>query len=307
MSLSHLIALIVFMTCLTATQAANDCSGTKSTNLGGVKNSWKLADGGVAAYAKMNINVDGYARAYHRKNYKTDAILHLCNAGRVYLPNGESYEGSESNATCTKRFMSDVARIETAGWINPQIGVVQWYGILGTEQVVIAGKTITSVKPVLQRDGSGYYVSPTSLFDASIVDLSDQQRYVHPLKVPSAVIPRSLIKAGIEVGSYGVAINRNKNIAVPFVVGDTGPRIGEGTPALARLVAGMPASDTISRENRYLGQVDTPDILWLFFADVKGKYEAADPAKTVAAANTAYEKWGGYGRLQSCLNVVPPN
>lgn len=42
---------------------AKDCAGTELRNVGGVARAWKLSDGGIAAYSKMNINIDGYARA----------------------------------------------------------------------------------------------------------------------------------------------------------------------------------------------------------------------------------------------------
>ena len=92
---------------------------------------------------------------------------------------------------------------------------------------------------MLQRDGSGFFVSPTSLVDKSVKDIADQSRYVNPLRVASAVVPSSVVKMGVGFGRFGVAIHRKKQIAVPFVVGDGGPRIGEGSPALARQVAGQ--------------------------------------------------------------------
>ena len=52
--------------------------------------SWRLRDRGLAAFAKMNINIDGYARAYHPKNFDGGAVMHLCNAGEVFLPDGTS-------------------------------------------------------------------------------------------------------------------------------------------------------------------------------------------------------------------------
>ena len=83
--------------------------------------------------------------------------------GKVYLPDGSSYQGSESNATCTGRFMQDFKRIGDAGWQDSTVGAINWYGILGEGAATIHGKKIHSVKPVLQKDGSGFYVSPTSL------------------------------------------------------------------------------------------------------------------------------------------------
>jgi hypothetical protein len=52
---------------------------------------------------------------------------------------------------------------------------------------------------------------------------------------------------------------------VPFVVGDGGPRIGEGSPALARRVAGLQPSDEITLKNRFAGQVDKKTVPWVFF------------------------------------------
>lgn len=55
--------------------------------------------------------------------------------------------------------MDDLARIEAAGWADPTVGAVEWYGILAEGSVSIGGQTIKGVKPVLQRDGSGFYVA----------------------------------------------------------------------------------------------------------------------------------------------------
>jgi hypothetical protein len=287
--------------------AAQTCAGKPLHDVGGVKNSWALDDGGVAAFAKMNINLDGYGRAYSPKNYDGGALLHLCNAGKVYLPDGSSYQGSENNTTCTGRFMADFKRIGDAGWQDPAVGAINWYGILGEDTATIHGKKINQVKPVLQKDGSGFYVSPSSLVDPKVTDHADQSRYVNPLRIPSAVIPGSLISQGIVIGSSGVAINRSKRIAVPFVVGDAGPRIGEGSAALARLVAGQPITDQVTRKNRNVGQLDAPDILWVFFGGHATTYDHTDEAKLIADAQQAYEKWGGEARLIDCLNVVPKN
>lgn len=40
---------------------AADCDGTLALGLGGVRRTWQLTDGGIAAFAKLNINIDGYA------------------------------------------------------------------------------------------------------------------------------------------------------------------------------------------------------------------------------------------------------
>jgi hypothetical protein len=45
------------------------------------------------------------------------------------------------------------------------VGAISWYGIVGEDVATIHGKKIQEVKPILQKDGSGFYVSPTSLQD----------------------------------------------------------------------------------------------------------------------------------------------
>lgn len=125
----------------------------------------------------------------------------------------------------------------------------------------MAGRTVKGIEPVLQRNGSGFYLSPTSLVDRSVTDLADQRRYANPLRVAAAVAPGALLRAGVKQGSFGVAIRRDKQIAVPFDVGDAGPRIGEGTPALACRAAGLPLTDEITLADRHAGAVEGPQVL----------------------------------------------
>ncbi|WP_232076900.1 MULTISPECIES: glycoside hydrolase family 75 protein [unclassified Variovorax] len=284
-----------------------DCEGSQRTDLGNVPRSWVLTDGGIAAFAKMNINIDGYARAYHPKNAAAGALIHLCNAGRPYLPDGTSYNASEDNQTCTGRFMQDFERIGAAGWKSPSVGAINWFGILGTGSVKVGKNAVSAVVPVKQKDGSGFYVSPTALADETIADKTEQSRYVNPLRVPAGVVPKTVIAEGVKMGSFGVAYNVNRRIAVPFVVGDAGPRIGEASVALARLAAGLPLKDDIKRSERYAGQVDTRDVLWVYFKDASVAYDHKNEAATVEKAKAAYQAWGGDERLALCVQRVPRN
>lgn len=293
--------------CMTTPLAAQPaCGAAPQAGLGGSGvQAWKLEGGGFAAWSGMNINIDGYGRAYHRRNRAAGAVLHLCVGGEVVLPDGQRYHGSASNATCTGRFMEDLARIEAAGWADPSVGVVRWYGIVAGGEATVAGQKIQGVRPVLQQDGSGFYVSPTSLVDRSVTEVADQRRYVNPLRVPSAVVPGRLVAAGVRLGSFGVAVDAaGPGVPVPFVVGDGGPRIGEGTPALARRVAGMEPTDDITLKNRFAGQVDKKTVLWIFFADEPMAYDHRQEAAVAPAAQAAFERWGGAERLAQCLKTV---
>ncbi len=264
---------------------------------------------GIALYARMNINIDGYGRAYHRDNFEGGGVIHLCNGGEVFLPDGTSYQGSTDNKACA-RFLEDYKKIRAARFTDAKVGVIRWFGVLGTGSATIAGRTIRGVVPVEQADGSGFYVSPTTLVDSTITDQSDQRRYVNALRVPAAVVRNSptLVKLGIVAGTLGVAVHRDIKVPVPFIVGDVGPRIGEGSVALARLVSGHPLLDTIDRRNRFVGQVDKPSVLWVFFggATMPPPYEGA---RVREQAQDAFSKWGGDAKLTSCLSNtrVPVN
>ena len=288
-----------------ATEAVS-CSATPLPGVGG-KNvkAVKLADGGIAAFSGMNINIDGYGKSYHPRNAAGGAVLHLCVGARIWRPDGSSYEGSSPPSNCAGKFMADLARIEAAGWTDPSVGAVEWYGVVAEGSVKIAGRTIRGVKPLLQKDGSGFYVSPTSLVDKNVTDVADQRRYPNPLRVPSAVLPRSVAQQGIALGSFGVAIHAKHLQAVPFVVGDIGPKIGEGSPALARPVSGMAPSDDINLKNRYAGQVDQPEVLWVFFGGEALPYDHQKEGDVATNAQAAFERWGGAARLARCLQTVP--
>lgn len=300
------LVLLLLATGTALAAEGTSCNGAPLTGVGGrnVK-AWKLADGGIAAFSGMNINIDGYGKAYHPRNREAGAVLHLCVGARIWLPDGSSYEGSDSPANCTGKFMTDMAKIAAAGWMDPSVGAVEWYGVAAEGAVKIAGRTIRGVKPLLQKDGSGFYVSPTSLVDKNVPDIADQRRYPNPLRVPSAVLPRSVAQQGIALGSFGVAIHATTQKAVPFVVGDGGPRIGEGSPALARQVSGMPPSDEINLKNRYAGQVDKPEVLWVFFGGEALPYDHQKEGDVTVNAQAAFERWGGSARLAQCLQTVP--
>ncbi|XUW93325.1 hypothetical protein OH764_34945 (plasmid) [Burkholderia sp. M6-3] len=300
------LMLAVYAIGATTPVCAVDCLGRLKERLGGANLSMALDDGGLMAFAKMNINIDGSGKAYHRQNRSAGALIHLCNAGDVYLPTGR-YTPSKNSQVCTGRFMADLARIEAAGWADPKVGAIHWYGILGEGRAVIGGVQVDSVRPVINAR-TGFYVSPATLFDATIADTHDQKRYADPLIVNAAVVPPS-VRSYAPIGSYGVAINRSTKVAAPFVVGDFGPRIGEGTVALARKAAGLPEKVDITYAERDAGQVSDNTVLWVFFGPRygTGRYDSDNPRGLNGSAEQVYHSWGGAARLQACLVRAPRN
>ena len=268
-----------------------------------------LTTGGVAALAKMNINIDGSGVAYNQANAAGGGLIHLCNAGKIYLPDGTSYQGSESNATCTGKFMQDVERIGAAGWRDASVGLVNWYGVLGHGEAEIAGQTVKNIEPVERADAPGFYVSPTTLGDPAFAE-DDQRRYPDPVLVPAAVIPSTIAlrQRNVVIGGLGVAIDTRRDNAepTPFIINDIGPRIGEGSVALARLLAGQLIKPEITRAERFVGQVETNDVLWVFFGGptLAPPYDAE---RVRAEAAGAFAAWGGAGRLKACIAVVRAN
>lgn len=260
-----------------------------------------LSDGSLATRSRVAVNVDGMKHAYHRDGIAGGGLISLCNGGKPYPAGRPPYNASASNAAC-HRFATDYAAIKQAGWKNPAVGAIHWFGILGTDSVKIDGRSVSQVVPVEQPDGSGFFVSPTSLEDkVNYPDPKDQRRYIDAETVPAAVIRNSaaMQTLGIRMGSYGVAIHRNHRIAVPFVVGDFGPRIGEGSYALGRMLKGLPF-ETATRKNVYSGHIEEKDVLWVFFGgDVAVAPYTAERIRD--AAETRFRAWGGMPRLETCL------
>lgn len=304
---SALYAIVTAVFSLTSANAQTaSCTGSALSDVRGLRNGKILEDGTILGISNLHINIDGYAKAYHPRNAVAGALIHLCNAGEVFLRNGTRYHGSVDNSTCTGRFMNDVARIRDAGWRDPSVGLVRWYGIFGKGEARIRGQRVKGIEPVFQENGSGFFVSPTSFADQILTNAADQRRYVNPLRVPAAVVPSSsfLTERGVVMGSFGVAIDRRTRVPVPFVVGDAGPRVGEGTPALARSLAGLPITDDVTRRNRFAGQVDEARVLWVFFGSTipPAKYNHMDEQALVRSAKDAFSRWGGTARLDRCLH-----
>jgi Fungal chitosanase of glycosyl hydrolase group 75 len=282
---------------------AQDCNGRPHIlNYGRTsQKAYLLSDGSLATRFRAAVNADGMKRAYHRDDVAGGGLISLCNGGKPYPADRPPYNASADNSAC-RQFSEDYRAIKQAGWKDPRVGAIHWFGVLGKDTVKIGKEKVTQVVPVEQADGSGFYVSPTALEDADgFPDPADQRRYIDAETIPAAVIRNSnaMSQLGIDKGTLGVAIHKKHRKSVPFVVGDYGPRIGEGTFALGRLFKGLPLV-TATRKNIFSAHIEEKEVLWVFFGD-----EAMRPPytqSTVAAkALEKFNSWGGEARLNSCL------
>jgi hypothetical protein len=300
-SRSLTIAFVVFIA--VTPMHAQDCAGKPHVLNYGLtsQKAFLLTDGSVATRFRAAVNADGMKRAYHRDDIAGGGLISLCNGGKPFPAGRASYNASESNAAC-KQFSTDYKAIREAGFKNPAVGAINWFGVLGKENVRIGAVTVTQVVPVEQSDGSGFYVSPTALEDrVTFPDASDQRRYIDAETIPAAVVRNSpaLRNLGVRPGTMGVAIHARHRKAVPFIVGDFGPRIGEGTFALGRSLKGLPLV-TATRANIFSAHVDEKEVLWVFFGG-----EVMPPPYTQAAVSARTQErftaWGGDARLNACL------
>lgn len=83
--------------------------------------------------------------------------------------------------------------------------------------------------------------------------------------------------------------------------------MGEGSTALARLVAGLAITEDVTRKSRFEGQVSSTNVLWVFFGGNGGSFDSKNEGAIVDAAKAAFVSWGGEPRFSKCMDAVPRN
>lgn len=290
------IAAIIACVITSSILAEEDCTGAKQV----IKkfNSTLLSDGSIAGWARNHVNVDGMRTAYHKVGTSKGAMTTICNAGEAHLPNGTSFHGADNCNAFIELYKTALNK----GWKDPNVGTIRWYGVVGTGEATIAGRIIKGVIPTEQPDNSGFFVSPTKLADSKY-EITNQNRYLNAELVPYATITDSerLKNLGIKVGTFGVAYNKITEQTVTFVVGDIGPRVGEGSFALSKMLAGEPNLRATKANLRRIS-IDAPDILWVLFGTRTGLAEKPYTDVSIKqAAAKAFDAWGGRSRLDRCI------
>lgn len=261
---------------------------------------FKIGDGSLIGWGRNHVNVDGMRNAYHRDGRPGGALISICNAGTAYMPDGGIYTGLKNH--CHEMFSVYSKNLASGRWDDPKVGAINWYGIVGRGNTKIAGNTVENYIPVEQADGSGFFVSPTALFDGSY-DEFDQRRYVDAEVVSYATISKGVLKEGVKQGQFGVAYRPKTGRIVPFVIADAGPRVGEGSFALGRELAGLPPVKATSENVNDANMED--GVLWVLFGAQQGlakpPYSAGEMRQS---AKAAYDSWGGERRLKECMPPV---
>src|SRR6266853_348449 len=156
----------------------------------------------------------------------------------------------------------------------------------------------TSGRPVLQRKGDpspGYYVSITSLYDATNLNERDPRRYVDAATIPYVVLPPVGLKRA-KLGDFATVVNlRNGKIAEAIVADESAPelKLGEGSIALAKAL-GIDSNPRYGGTDRGVAYVIYPD-------SGNGKPRALEDI--IANSQHEFQTWGGLDKLHACLKA----
>lgn len=150
--------------------------------------------------------------------------------------------------------------------------------------------------PVVQGDNDpapGYYVSMTSLYDASIANERDPHRFVDAVSVPYVVLPPKGFKRA-KLGDFATVVNlRNGKIAAGIVADESAPDLpmGEGSIALAVAlgIESNPRTGGIEEGVRYV----------IYSGSGNGKPRTLD--EIVSTSQAYFRRWGGLRKLRGCL------
>ena len=151
-------------------------------------------------------------------------------------------------------------------------------------------------RPVIQGKNDpapGYYVSMTSLYDASIEDEHNPRRFVDAASIPYVVLPPEGFKHA-RLGDFAMVVNFENGKRAGAIVADASARslpMGEGSITLAKLLDINPDARS--------GGTDRGVVYVIFPASGNGKPRSRDEIARIAEAYFA--KWGGSQTLLSCL------
>jgi hypothetical protein len=156
------------------------------------------------------------------------------------------------------------------------------------------------------KQPDGYYVSATSLGDPKKKD-TDQSKYVDATAIPYVVVSGSTkLKGKWHVGDFSVAYNTQNDTIAYAIVADSGPAdsVGEGSIRLAEVLDTYPAG---AKHDARHGGVDPKAVIYVIFPNTrKSPAWPLTEAEVVAAAQKAFEDWGGTSKLKQLFPTINP-
>lgn len=263
-------------------------------------------------HGKLNVNTDGASRSYHPNDPrgKTVALNNVGNAiTNIYDAKGKKITCSPRSGACFTRFISTFEAARDAQWNpvgHPRIetdGIIPWQ----------TDPQLGRKAPCLIASGpyKGYFVSQTSKPADATRPTCDQARYIDSLAINAIVLPRKT-----QWASQGHVAEEFKLVAVRdratgkiayAIVGDRGPAgsLGEGSIALAAAMTSTVLSGQETYQQIKALARGTVDYVILNAQDIKVlKPGAVTQAKIDEAGKTAFEAWGGIGRLNACAHEI---
>jgi hypothetical protein len=154
----------------------------------------------------------------------------------------------------------------------------------------------TNGHPVLQgeRDPApGYYVSITSLYDATNLNERDPHRYVDAAKIPYVVLPPVGLKQA-KLGDFATVVNlTNGKVSAGIVADESAPELplGEGSIALA---------DALGIDSNPRNGGSDGGVAYVIYPDSgNGKPRALQDI--VRNSEHQFQMWGGLDKLHACL------
>jgi hypothetical protein len=150
--------------------------------------------------------------------------------------------------------------------------------------------------PVVQGQtdpAPGFFVSPTSLVDASR-PARDPRRYVDSSSVPYVALAPQVRSLGVHLGDFTIVLNRRNGKNSPAIFADIGPsdRLGEGSIALAEAL-GVPPSP------KHGGALS--GLAYLVFPG-SGSAQPRAVAEISSETDRLLSTFGGLDRLRRCLD-----
>ena len=151
-------------------------------------------------------------------------------------------------------------------------------------------------RPVIQGKDDpapGYYVSMTSLYDASIEDERNPKRFVDAASVPYVVLPPEGLKHA-RLGDFATIVNfENGKVTGAIVADESAPELpmGEGSIALAKFL-GIDPDPRSGGTDRGVAYVIYPG---------SGNGRPRTLEEIAKTSQLYLMKWGSLTRLQSCL------